>query len=299
MRHTFQSFWIGDCLSPYEAVALRSFIDHGHRFQLYCYSDRLQVPSGVELCDAAAILARDDCFAYRGGFGAGSYSACSNLFRYLLLRSRGGWWVDTDVICLSSNIPQFTAFYALEDPDFINGAVLHFAANDGLLTACLREALSVGRDVAWGQIGPRLLTRRAKELGRFAQAQPRKSCYPVHWNAALELLDPRRTRAMRSSTRSSFMLHLWNEIFRQANIDKTYLPPSGSLLRKLADRHPVSGWQGEYVVERHDPAADLALSLRKRNTPRLLPLRHWVRNQLHNLANGQTHDAPTPGSCAT
>lgn len=34
------------------------------------------------------------------GIRQGSYSAFSNQFRYTLLYDKGGWWVDTDVVCL-------------------------------------------------------------------------------------------------------------------------------------------------------------------------------------------------------
>lgn len=282
MRHIFQSFWIGESISPYEALALRSFIDHGHRFHLYCYSRRLQVPKGVELRDAGEILPRDRCFSYRSGFGAGSFAACSNLFRYLLLARVGGWWVDTDVICLSDRIPDFDRFYALEDDDFINGAVLRFEPGDTLLDACLGDALNAGEDVSWGQIGPRLITRKAKELGQFKNAQPREQCYPLHWSRALDLLDRRQTAAIAAATESSLMLHLWNEIFRQGDVCKTLLPPRGSMLRRLADAHPVSGWTGRYTLPRRFPRHDLAAHLRKAELPLLLNARYWARDKVRD-----------------
>ncbi|MDH4981183.1 glycosyltransferase [Hyphomicrobium sp. D-2] len=249
MRHTFQSFWVGDDLSPYEALCMRSFIDHGHRVALYCYSNRLQVPRGVELRDAAAILPKEQCFAYSGGFGKGSFSACSNLFRYLLLERLGGWWIDTDVICLSERIPHCHSFFAREDPDFINGAVLYFEAGDRLMVECLRDALRLGRNVAWGEIGPRLITRKAAELNRDWEARPSSSCYPVHWSNALDLLDPRKCDAIACAASNSVMLHLWNEIFRQSDISKYHMPPQGSYLHMLTEKHSVGGWRGQYALK--------------------------------------------------
>lgn len=248
MRHTFQSFWIGDRLSPYEALCMRSFLDHGHAFALYAYSDRLEVPRGVELRDASAILPKDQCFAYSTGFGSGSFSACSNLFRYLLLHRFGGWWVDTDVVCLTGRIPFYYSFFAHEDADFINGAVLYFEPGDRLIEECLRDALELGRDVTWGQIGPRLITRKVHALNRGWEAQASATCYPIHWSAALDLVDPRKTAEIAASTSDSMLLHLWNEIFRQAGLSKKCLPPSGSYLRMLAERHPVPGWKGLYLL---------------------------------------------------
>jgi len=279
MRQTFQSFWIGDSLSPYEALCLRSFLDHGHSFVLYCYSNQLKVPKGVELRDASAILPKDRCFSYSAGFGKGSFSACSNLFRYLLLQRFGGWWVDTDVICLTHRIPDYYSFFAYEDDDFINGAVLYFEPGDRLIEECLREALKLGRDVTWGQIGPRLITRKARELNRAWEAEAPSTCYPVHWSAALQLVDPRKTEEIASSVADSIMLHLWNEIFRQAGISKQRLPPHGSYLRMLADRHPVNGWRGHYLL---NDSFDIPAALMKARLPARDRVKYMAASLLSN-----------------
>ncbi len=281
MRHTFQSFWIGDRLSPYEALCMRSFLDHGHAFALYAYSDRLEVPRGVELRDASAILPKDQCFAYSTGFGSGSFSACSNLFRYLPLHRFGGWWVDTDVVCLTGRIPFYYSFFAHEDADFINGAVLYFEPGDRLIEECLRDALELGRDVTWGQIGPRLITRKVHALNRGWEAQASATCYPVHWSAALDLVDPRKTAEIAASTSDSMLLHLWNEIFRQAGLSKKCLPPSGSYLRMLAERHPVPGWKGLYLLNAGSESA-LPGALQKVRLPARDRMKCIADRILHN-----------------
>ena len=100
-KHLFQSFWAGPSLSPYEHLCLTSFIDRGHAFDLYTFDANLAVPAGVQLRDAATILDQSEYFVYENGPGRGSPSAFANLFRYKLLQDKGGWWVDTDVICLA------------------------------------------------------------------------------------------------------------------------------------------------------------------------------------------------------
>ena len=97
-NHIFQSFWLGNVLSPYEKMCIRSFIDHGHTFHLYTYSSQLEVPDGVELKDAAELLDLSEYFTQNKGVGTGSHAPFSDLFRYKLLAQRGGWWVDTDVV---------------------------------------------------------------------------------------------------------------------------------------------------------------------------------------------------------
>ena len=42
------------------------------------------------------ILVKEHIFTYKNG----SYSAFSNLFRFVLLYKKGGYWADTDLICV-------------------------------------------------------------------------------------------------------------------------------------------------------------------------------------------------------
>ena len=230
-------------------MCLKSFLDCGHAFHLYTYSPQLEVPHGVEVRDAGELLDQSGYFTYKKGRGAGSHAAFSNLFRYKLLADRGGWWVDTDIVCLSDEIPTFDEFFAFEKGDIVNGAVLFFHRADALMLECLDEALRIGDDPRWGEIGPRLVTRKAKENGRLKHAQPSATCYPVHHSEALDLLRPVQCQALADRIRHSFFLHLWNEVFRRVHVGKTMLPPRGSLLRAIADRHAVNGWSGEYDVD--------------------------------------------------
>jgi hypothetical protein len=248
-QHVFQSFWFGDTVSPYEKICLQSFLDHGHAFHLFTYSPQLEVPHGVQLRDAAELFDQSNYFTYKRGAGAGSPAAFSNLFRYKLLADRGGWWVDTDVVCLSNDIPNFHEFFAFEKEEVVNGAVLFFQRQDPLILECLDEALRIGDNPSWGEIGPRLITRKALERGRLSAAQPTATCYPIHHSEALDLLRPAQAQSLAARMSESLFLHLWNEIFRRKNVAKKMLPPRGSLLRAIADRHPVNGWQGEYDID--------------------------------------------------
>ena len=54
MGQLFQSFWWGEPLSPYEWLSLKSFIDFGHRFDLYSFDPHIAVPAQVRVRDAAA-----------------------------------------------------------------------------------------------------------------------------------------------------------------------------------------------------------------------------------------------------
>ena len=98
-------------LSPYEQFCLKSFVDCGYAVDLYTYDLALVVPAGVRVCDAAELISPDEVFVYQAeGFGKGSPSAFSNYFRYKLLVEKGGWWIDTDVVCLTDRIPAVDEF---------------------------------------------------------------------------------------------------------------------------------------------------------------------------------------------
>jgi hypothetical protein len=245
--HRFQSFWHGECLSPYELFCLKSFIDCGHAVDLYTYHPDLGVPAGVRVCNAGELLNRDEVFVYQAeGFGKGSPSAFSNLFRYKLLAEKGGWWIDTDVVCLTGHIPTVSEFFARQDEDLIACGTIYFEARHPVMMRCLEQTMELGRTVKWGDAGPRLFTRVLKECGLIDRAHPASVCYPVHYTQALDMLRQSRTAALSRRIESSLFLHLYNSTLEFHGVRKMCRPPKGSLLRACADKHPVDGWTGEY-----------------------------------------------------
>ena len=92
-----QGLWIGDHLSTMEQLSIASFLDHGHEYHLYVYQPVSNVPTGTSVKDAYEILPESMIFQYRKH---PSYAGFANFFRYKLLLDVGGWWVDTDTVCL-------------------------------------------------------------------------------------------------------------------------------------------------------------------------------------------------------
>lgn len=258
--HTFQTFWHGGSLTPYEQLCFRSFVDHGHAVHVYSYDPDLLVPDGVEVHDAGAILPAGSVFVYEhDGFGKGSVSAFSNLFRYKLLRDRGGWWIDTDVVCLTDTIGiEEEQYFAMQDDSLAAPGTMRFPAGSAVPTLCFERASALGRSVKWGDGGPRAFTAVLEEAGLLSAAAAPSGCYPVHFSEALDLLRPARAAAIDERLHAAMFLHLWNSTLVHAGVDKWLLPPTGSALRAIADRHPVQGWLGEYDDYRLD--RQLALS---------------------------------------
>lgn len=257
MGQLFQSFWSGGSLSPYEWLSLKSFIDFGHRFDLYTFDLRLEVPAQVRVRDAAEFASREEIFVYEDGFGKGSPAAFANVFRYRLLAARGGWWVDTDVVCLSDAIPEYSQFLARQDEDFVNNAVMRFEPRHPVMLRCLEIAAEKGRSVRWGDLGPKLLTEVVRELGETEHIFDSSVCYPIHYTAALDVLRPSQLARIEARLTGSLFLHLWNEMLRNAGVRKNYLPPRGSLLRRLAEQHQADGWVGEYDESGLSEAAEV------------------------------------------
>ena len=117
MKTEINSFWLGDTLSLMEKLTIKSFIDNGHTFNLYTYSDKLKnsVPDGTIVLDANEIIPSCELFVYNGNGDCRSGSlGCgfTDLFRYKLLHERGGWYVDMDVTCLK-NFSSITSEYVL------------------------------------------------------------------------------------------------------------------------------------------------------------------------------------------
>ena len=80
-----------------EQLSIASFLQNGHEYHLYVYDAVQNVPTRAVIKDANEILPASRIFQYKH---QASYAGFANFFRYKLLLERGGWWVDTDVICL-------------------------------------------------------------------------------------------------------------------------------------------------------------------------------------------------------
>ncbi|WP_353572791.1 glycosyltransferase [Candidatus Albibeggiatoa sp. nov. BB20] len=97
MLPIIQSLWIGDALSPMEQLCISSFLKNGHSFHLYTYDTVKNIPKDTIVMDANEIIPRNKIFKYKM---YDSYAGFANMFRYKLLLEKGGYWVDSDIVCL-------------------------------------------------------------------------------------------------------------------------------------------------------------------------------------------------------
>jgi hypothetical protein len=235
--HVFQSLWIGSRLSPLEQLCIKSFLEHGHRFVLYAYQDVADVPRGCEVEDARAIVSEADVFYYAPGLLVGSPAGFSDQFRYEVLQARGGWWADTDVLCLRTDIADTPYVFAPEDDKFFNGAVLKAPRESEFLERALTHARmrarASGGEIGLNELGPPLVSQLVRELGLEPCAWKREDLYPLGWNQVLDFFDPAQADRIEALVASSTFVHLWTNMLRIANVLKDVRPPEGSYLDRM------------------------------------------------------------------
>ncbi|MEM7349978.1 MAG: glycosyltransferase [Acidobacteriota bacterium] len=235
MSQILQSLWIGPALSCMEVLSIRSFLAHGYRYHLYTYDEVADLPAGAELRDAAEILPRSKVFRYREG---GSFAGFSNFFRYRLLLERGGWWVDTDVVCVRPFDWGDEHVFASElagSEDAVTTCVIKAPPGSPVMAyaweVCRR---SDPRRLLWGETGPALLGRAVREHDLEGHVRPPRTFCPLPYDAWRDLLDPARDTTLDPQTRA---VHLWHERWRSAEADKNGTYAGGCLFERLKARY--------------------------------------------------------------
>lgn len=105
---TINAIWIGSDLGPIQAACLRSFLRVGHKVALHAYERPADLPDGIEMSDARALLPESRMFR---DSTENSLAPFSDLLRYELLAQGRGVYVDCDVF----------AFKPIADEPYIFG----------------------------------------------------------------------------------------------------------------------------------------------------------------------------------
>jgi hypothetical protein len=226
-----------------ERLSIASFLANGHSYHLYVYDDVKHVPAGAILEDAEAIVPASMIFKYKA---ADSYAGFSNYFRYKLLLDRGGWWVDTDVVCLRpfdfEGEYVFVSEVTGSGMEVITSAVIKAPADSQLMRFAWEVCLSKDpQKIQWGETGLRLMQQAVArfQLGRFRK--PYTNFCPIthpQWRSVLE------ADAGPVLTCGAYAVHLWNELWRRAGQDKNGLYPASSLYERLKRRYQILGDSG-------------------------------------------------------
>ncbi|MEA2490841.1 MAG: hypothetical protein QOH21_2633 [Acidobacteriota bacterium] len=238
-----QSLWIGPRLSAMERLSLASFLRHGHAVHLYTYGEVEGVPEGVVIRDGREILPAERIFYYRD---YPSVSGFSNFFRYKLLLERGGWWVDTDMVCLRPLRFEDAHVFASElsrGGQFVTtGAIKAPAGSEAMSLAWEVCESKNPADLKWGETGPSLLADVIAALSLDAFVQPPEVFCPLsypEWQRVLDAEPPALPDA-------AVTLHLWNEMWRRNGRDKDAAQEPACLYERLKRENQcaVETWPG-------------------------------------------------------
>jgi hypothetical protein len=236
-----QALWIGKKLSHLEQLSLASFVANGHDVHLYAYEDLEGVPDGVSVMDGRSVLPEDSIFSFGpdAKFGAGSFAAFANLFRYKLLYEAGGWWIDVDMVCLRHFDIDAPYVFGYEHGTSINCAVLRIEKGSPVAKALYEAALEKGTDLSWGDTGAKLFTSKVAEFQLEGFAQPSNAFYPVHAWAADVLLHEDEDGSRNALLEGAYGVHFWNSILNWAGRDKDGDYPVTSIYERLKARFGV------------------------------------------------------------
>lgn len=230
------SLWIGS-LGNMERMSMISHLQHGHCYRLWTYQN-VVAPEGVEVRDANEILSAGETFTYQIGEEKGSFSAFSNVFRYKLLLEQGGWWCDTDVVCLKPF--NFTEPYVFASERYKTGScgpttcVICVPPSSDIMNYCWEKSIKEDRrTLRWGTIGPSLLMEAIfhYQLERYLRLVD--DFCPINWFDIQPLFLP-------GTIPDSYAVHLWNEIWRRQKLDKEATFPQNCIFEQLKSN--VNDW---------------------------------------------------------
>ena len=253
-----QSLWIGNELSIVEQLCINSYLKNGHEFHLYTYGDIKNIPKGTTVKDAGEIIPSEEIFLY----STGTYAIFSDWFRWKLLYEKGGFWVDTDEICLKHFEFDTDLVFGKEKRDSVAIGVLGFPPEHELcafmrdicenpnkflpydstrtkLKKIKRKLLGRGRhNTGWGEAGgPPGFTRALEYFNLMDQAKPFTYFYPIPhycWDTAFDETFANDVDLFSNS----YAVHLWNDMMRyKKGFDKNGTFPKNSLFEQLKAKY--------------------------------------------------------------
>jgi mannosyltransferase OCH1-like enzyme len=194
-------------------------------------------------------LPESQIFTYQQGAGKGSFAGFANFFRYQLLLQTGGWWVDTDLICLKPFDFQTEYVFASEwttdipASSMATNSVIKAPQASDFAQYCWQacQAQDIGQ-LAWGVTGPALAQQAIADLQLQAYVQPPDLFCPILYTHILDLIDPHKNPE--SILESSYAIHLWNEMWRRHGIDKNQSFDSHCLYEQLKSRYQIGQSSG-------------------------------------------------------
>lgn len=265
-RLTMASLWVGGGWSFLEQVVMQSYVDAGHGFVLFGDTRPDHMPEGAEFVDYRDVI--EPPF----DIGPGQYhnnGVFSDLFRLILIRDFGFCWVDMDAYCVRPfDFAPGAYVFAPETGDdpvqYINNAVLHLPKDSPSLNQTIecffqdnpdlpwqndanRKAAEAARAAgrpyrieaaAWATSGPYLLSHVLRRNDELRHALPMNFFYGGMRSRKRPYTKP-GFRLHRIEVEGAYTVHFYGRTRRFVWMECGGLPPEGSYLDLLCQRHGI------------------------------------------------------------
>ncbi len=258
-QHTISGLWVGDTLPLMAVLCIKSFLDHGHRFQLFTYKSYDNVPAGTIVRDAADILPENSVFHHANG----SLAPFADWFRNEFLVREGGFWTDLDVACLKDDFPTEMPWFCTQEPGLVAVGVIGFPAHHPMMEALRRSAEDPAsptpwdsdeerhsrealkrdcpaveerrRRAPWGHCGPEGFTRALRHFNLLHLAKQPSQLYPLHYTVWRKCYNG-DCHLRSTELTNAWAIHLWGEMLRNEPDAWENLSRNG-IVGELLDKH--------------------------------------------------------------
>ena len=247
MNFDVASFWSGSNLSYFEHLCMKSFVDNGYKFHLFTKGPVGNIPDYVEHHNADDIYQQSDIQSADKRYSNGIYS---DIWRIRLLQKTDLMWVDLDVYCLRPIDYDKEYYFGINfKKGTVNNCVLkisrrsvalHLVRNfleaqvpipfwwrksrlDPLLEQIAAGDLPTLNSLPWTTTGPNVLTWALRATGEINNGQN----YSRYWHFDYEAKPVR-------------FIHLFGSTKLHLRDDYQGIPPVGSYIQKICDRHNIS-----------------------------------------------------------
>lgn len=235
MDKVIQGLWIGPELSVMEQLSIASFLLNGHEYHLYVYDKPGNIPAGTVVKDANEILPAAKIFQYKH---QPSYAGFSNFFRYKLLLERGGWWSDLDNVCLRPfDFPDdyvFATEVCAGLEVVASGVIKAPVGSEPMLNAWEVCQTKKPAQLKWGETGPKLTGEIVRKYSLEHYVKSHDVFCPFGYDEWHKVLEPETEGSLIANSHS---IHLWNDMWRDANKDKNAGYPDNCLYEQLKRRY--------------------------------------------------------------
>jgi len=258
-----QTFWIGDRLSNLEILSLKSFLDFNHEVHLYSYGNIINLPDNIVLMDANEVL-NIEIFNDLLNLNI-SMANISDLFRYKMLYLKGGWWVDTDIICLKNfNLIEdelvISSSWEYQWGEVANNCVLKFSRYSPLVKYLYDTCfINIKNIKNYCDTGPFLVQSLVKQFNLYKNVVPFYYFNPISWrHVATRIVFKNVNFLVRTKdyfrpvfkpttlkglvlNHDSFSVHLWNNEWSKNHLNKNDSYSKSCLFEKLKIKHRING----------------------------------------------------------